>query len=1244
MRIFSRYFEIYILYYSLFFHFRNKKASTMSTLSTKTIHLPVYQVNNFLSIPSESIPIAHQSDSFNQSKLLVIIVDDNSGSMSGNREKECVKKTKMLIDECIRLNIPYQWATFGSRATIYGAIQSTNVQLSCHEGTSLSKLTEAAMGATQKILQPIQPNDSYRIMYVLNTDGEASDGQYAASEFHKQYLLLTKSYPNIQIARTFILGIGDQHDQKVLGSMAVGETTYINYPNASLMNMSIDTNERILPFLSNNELVQVQLCSSRFNQKRMISCSITPTGYLNVDQLCIQDEDDQLILPDGTIYQLVIQPLCQDDHPILYQQLLFLSYEKEIAILAESVRTCLVSNNHLQNRLSHQLSQLKEKLLLYSMNPLQKQQLSIQERKSMYTSIIKQSRQFHHSTVGSFKDERCMIQDKKEQLLSVIRVCENGLNALRIGKQLTTSIERDLMEILSSDGFTHWSNGQKQRSIKRALEQAEPNTITITSQSIQQLIEETPEELIENSLLECWFTLQPVDREDCLCLVGYIPPNVRNLPMCSLCPAKVLHSAILNEQISICPLPMSYLTMRQLLLNGQQITRGPMGLPINTIICLLPNQTSPLSQRIAKIYFPQMASQLLTTQFIYTRGTGDYMNGVLSAIISIMMKERTESLHQTFQLAIHGFCQSISSKSLQILYERALSFTQGACTSGEVATPIIAIGDQFIRKWCYQHLSQPIEMSDYNSPIFWRLWFFRLLRDKMDILFTAYCSSTDPNGNSIRNQKMMDAEQFITAMIQGIPSSEANQVIQIEEVIQTIIHIGQGKSKRVKVYDDDADDDDTNNDNIELDQYSTEIMPDESVQMGVQDQTSVAPPVTNPIDSLVNDMIDNAKSLPYRGHPDTLLSNDRMMEKLMDSNRITLLIHLLQTIDSELHLMINGALYMQPILSIDTSCNLFDLMDIPKNENGIKWFIAQIILATKWRSNSIYRSQLSISHTSPVENIQDAFVLIQDMNTRITEGQVMSWAKYKEQLSQQLRQKILRSFRLHPLNDLVPLSIYDDKHLQKINTFIPINQSMKRTMTSCGDQTMMARSHYLSPNSVFFLKPNPSSIIHQIYGDHQQRKDHFLNSLHEYGQMYYNESNDNFDYFVNKLVNSYGTAIQPRDIITLWISFSLGKNGQNPSIIQILSEQLSSYSAKVNIDALPIIQLRYHWYTNPCEYLIYHFSPEGIMQRKQSRLGLTEFMQYLQEIDSITFNGSMEIVDVITSVYMEECNSLDSIS
>ena len=50
------------------------------------------------------------------------------------------------------------------------------------------------------------------------------------------------------------------------------------------------------------------------------------------------------------------------------------------------------------------------------------------------------------------------------------------------------------------------------------------------------------------------------------------------------------------------------------------------------------------------------------------------------------------------------------------------------------------------------------------------------------------------------------------------------------------------------------------------------------------------------------------------------------------------------------------------------------------------------------------------------------------------------------------------------------------------------------------------------------------------------------------------------------------------------------------------------------------------------------------MQRKQSRLGLSEFIQYLQKMDSITFNGSIEIIDVITSVYMEECNSLDNIS
>ena len=43
--------------------------------------------------------------------VYVVIVDDNSGSMSGGRAINCVLKTQAIIRECVAKGVSYQYAT-----------------------------------------------------------------------------------------------------------------------------------------------------------------------------------------------------------------------------------------------------------------------------------------------------------------------------------------------------------------------------------------------------------------------------------------------------------------------------------------------------------------------------------------------------------------------------------------------------------------------------------------------------------------------------------------------------------------------------------------------------------------------------------------------------------------------------------------------------------------------------------------------------------------------------------------------------------------------------------------------------------------------------------------------------------------------------------------------------------------------------------------------------------------------------
>jgi hypothetical protein len=104
---------------------------------------------------------------------------------------------------------------------------------------------------------------------------------------------------------------------------------------------------------------------------------------------------------------------------------------------------------------------------------------------------------------------------------------------------------------------------------------------------------------------------------------------------------------------------------------------------------------------------------------------------------------------KTLRTAIDGFCTTLKGTAfLNDLLTRAQNFSAGQSTSGEVATFIVALGDQLALLWGYQHGYQvqgnPLDISSFSTSKFWRILFFRLLRDRFDSLFTAYCTPNDP--------------------------------------------------------------------------------------------------------------------------------------------------------------------------------------------------------------------------------------------------------------------------------------------------------------------------------------------------------------------------------------------------------------------------------------------------------------------------------------------------------------------
>lgn len=72
-------------------------------------------------------------------------------------------------------------------------------------------LAKGAMEAAERLIaKHISTNPSYpfRLVFILNTDGESDDGEQAGNVFQLGYQKWKRDYPQMVEARSFVLGIG----------------------------------------------------------------------------------------------------------------------------------------------------------------------------------------------------------------------------------------------------------------------------------------------------------------------------------------------------------------------------------------------------------------------------------------------------------------------------------------------------------------------------------------------------------------------------------------------------------------------------------------------------------------------------------------------------------------------------------------------------------------------------------------------------------------------------------------------------------------------------------------------------------------------------------------------------------------------------------------------------------------------------------------------------------------------------
>ena len=76
-------------------------------------------------------------------------------------------------------------------------------------------LARAALEAAENSCLEVPIGAPFRVFFILNTDGEASDGVEAGSVFLSGYEKLRAKYPAMLEARSFVLGIGKERNKNV---------------------------------------------------------------------------------------------------------------------------------------------------------------------------------------------------------------------------------------------------------------------------------------------------------------------------------------------------------------------------------------------------------------------------------------------------------------------------------------------------------------------------------------------------------------------------------------------------------------------------------------------------------------------------------------------------------------------------------------------------------------------------------------------------------------------------------------------------------------------------------------------------------------------------------------------------------------------------------------------------------------------------------------------------------------------
>ena len=1073
----------------------------------------------------------------------IVIVDDNSGSMGGPRQRWTAEKSKALIQQCLNANVKYRYCMFGSGATIVVNCQPDQVaqKLLCHEGTEMKYLADAAILATTQLLCEMTTPGLKRIMYVLNTDGEAQDSVEAAASFNTRFQLLSLAYPNMTTARTFVMGIGPGHDQKVLAAMSVGVSSYYNYPDSELPSMVGAVQTIASEFVAKNKIT--------FHPSGKIVEVSTVGGNLVLNGVEVSLSDHSITLPNGNTLPLVfheINPTNRLFVPLKLQQL-----KKTILELIGQIKsftTVTGDKSKMREMFTSRkaILEIEFKELVRLVEQPQTPGGSGGANSMSFTDTIRTMRlagattrdcaQFIKSVLNKNKVPKEDLLSDISAISAVFKLCQSCLDCLRLGSKLNTELERDCMEVLSAGGFVHWTSKKIEKVKARAVKQVNPDSVTNITDKLDNYFRTldpttttTDATLVDSREAECFWTLSSalelVAEKDVPILVGNIVKGDRELGFGSVNSCYVIEKALVSGRINVCLYPVSFKVFMGILSNKQQISRGPDGKPMNTMIGFLPDLNSRHSIEIAKTLSPLLASQLVTTNFVSTVGVGDFKNAMLIGLLAItnchkfsrISREKLEVGFNSFYFSTYG------DRFLKNALDRAIGFLYDDTTSGDVPAFSLAIADQFLllahKRVCHKascvlkHVKMDFENNvlgvelpadDAMGTVFWRNLFLRVARDEMSNLFTAFGAAAGAAGDLMRSAKQKEAAAFLQLLSDGLNTDEMIAPFEFDSnlrnfppselpfIPETVLTF---EDYEFDNYEEEGGEDNADDSN----------KPPSVVLPIIKDEQPVVllllPQQPN-VRKFVQCALQLVPSLPLKDNGETFVESN-----CLNTFQGMFLLQFLNQLKPKIQFMVSCYNHFQHQTrtndkEVVPTNSLFTLLGFEDDhDNGWNYLYGQIILALMYKENSVFNSAqedagsaLKLTGLTLLNTVSNGYwqkldgekrrLLIQAENQRL---------RY-------LKQRYSRLWLQHPANLGFPLRICSVEHLRLINTVVrpKFKFEIECTLNPLTDEiTGMAKNSFMCPLSSCFLKNvRASGICDLIYGPEENRSNLFLPHLH----------------------------------------------------------------------------------------------------------------------------------------------------